>query len=515
MAFDGRMSVMSMDRNKKEIETLRLHGKTFKAWCNAYLKKKKLRVAEMETDFCDGLMLISLLELLTGEEPPRKPVYTPKSDFQKIDNCAIAIEFIAKHMRINVNSKDLFDGNQKVLLGLIWRLILHFQVMDKEVHASGGSQPAKARDARKKLLAWCQQKTDGYNGVDIKNFDASWMDGMAFCALVHAYDNTLIDFDNLDPKNVLANVTMAFEIAESKMGVPMLIDPADLAHEDSDYRPDDKVIMTYVSEFPRAFLDKVEHQSHLDDKRRKREEEERLAREREEEERRRLELEAQQRKAAEDERLAAEALAAAAQSDAERLAAEEAARLATEREAALKAQLDAQNAQMQQMQGFYAQNQQGISDEDRLRIQSENDRMLAEIERLRGLALVGVLTVCVQEARGLSKGMTGAGDPYCMLTVERQKEKSKRVKHTTDPKWGAEFKFYVSDPEAVFNIILYNWNRFLSDSYLGKVDVNIPELPNGAQVDRWFPLLPRKPGMKVSGELKLTLLYEADPRKAL
>ena len=92
------------------------------------------------------LMLIALIETLSGESVTQRYHKNPHLDIQKIENCSIAIDFIKKFMRVNVSAKgifllswkpyltilrlDLATGNQKVLMGLIWRLILHFQVLD-------------------------------------------------------------------------------------------------------------------------------------------------------------------------------------------------------------------------------------------------------------------------------------------------------------------------------------------------------------------------------------------------
>ena len=50
-----------------------------------------------------------------------------------------------------------------------------------------------------------------------------------------------------------ARLNAAFEAAE-KIGIPKLLDVEDMVKEDENARPDEKCVMTYVSEFPLAFL---------------------------------------------------------------------------------------------------------------------------------------------------------------------------------------------------------------------------------------------------------------------
>jgi len=52
-----------------------------------------------------------------------------------------------------------------------------------------------------------------------------------------------------------------------------------------------------------------------------------------------------------------------------------------------------------------------------------------------------MLTIGVIEARGLmGLDLRGKSDPYCILTVERQREKTKKILNTINPKWDAGFK---------------------------------------------------------------------------
>ena len=42
---------------------------------------------------------------------------------------------------------------------------------------------------------------------------------MAFCALVHAYDNNIIAYNHLDPNLTEKNLELAFALAEQNMGI--------------------------------------------------------------------------------------------------------------------------------------------------------------------------------------------------------------------------------------------------------------------------------------------------------
>jgi hypothetical protein len=50
--------------------------------------------------------------------------------------------------------------------------------------------------------------------VNVTNFSSSWADGMAFCALVHHYLPTSINYDALNPNDRRKNFEIAFKAAE-------------------------------------------------------------------------------------------------------------------------------------------------------------------------------------------------------------------------------------------------------------------------------------------------------------
>ena len=59
---------------------------------------------------------------------------------------------------------------------------------------------------------------DGQN-IDIQNFSTSWVDGMAFCALVHSFFPLDFDYNTLDPGKRKQNLQQAFTTAEYVYGL--------------------------------------------------------------------------------------------------------------------------------------------------------------------------------------------------------------------------------------------------------------------------------------------------------
>ncbi|XP_019638461.1 PREDICTED: plectin-like [Branchiostoma belcheri] len=84
-------------------------------------------VEDLYMDLRDGHNLISLLEVLSGETLPREKGHMR---FHRLQNCQIALDFLKyKHIKlVNIRNIDIADGNPKLTLGLIWTIILHFQV---------------------------------------------------------------------------------------------------------------------------------------------------------------------------------------------------------------------------------------------------------------------------------------------------------------------------------------------------------------------------------------------------
>uniref|UniRef100_A0A665U7L1 Spectrin beta chain n=1 Tax=Echeneis naucrates TaxID=173247 RepID=A0A665U7L1_ECHNA len=191
-------------------------------------------------------MLIRLLEVLSGEQLP-KPT-KGRMRIHCLENVDKALQFLKEqkvHLE-NMGSHDIVDGNHRLTLGLIWTIILRFQIQDISVETEDNKEKKSAKDA---LLLWCQMKTAGYPNVNIHNFTTSWRDGLAFNAIVHKHRPDLIEFDNLKRSNAHYNLQNAFNVAEKELGLTKLLDPEDVNVD----QPDEKSIITYVATYYHYF----------------------------------------------------------------------------------------------------------------------------------------------------------------------------------------------------------------------------------------------------------------------
>ncbi|XP_075396734.1 alpha-actinin-2 isoform X5 [Tenrec ecaudatus] len=215
--------------------------KTFTAWCNSHLRKAGTQIENIEEDFRNGLKLMLLLEVISGERLPKPD--RGKMRFHKIANVNKALDYIASKgvKLVSIGAEEIVDGNVKMTLGMIWTIILRFAIQDISVEETS---------AKEGLLLWCQRKTAPYRNVNIQNFHTSWKDGLGLCALIHRHRPDLIDYSKLNKDDPVGNINLAMEIAEKHLDIPKMLDAEDLVCTG---RPDERAIMTYVSCYYHAF----------------------------------------------------------------------------------------------------------------------------------------------------------------------------------------------------------------------------------------------------------------------
>uniref|UniRef100_A0A673GMI6 Dystrophin-like n=1 Tax=Sinocyclocheilus rhinocerous TaxID=307959 RepID=A0A673GMI6_9TELE len=160
-----------------------------------------------------------------------------------LNNVNRALQILQKNNveLVNIGGADIVDGNHKLTLGLIWSIILHWQVKDvmKDVMAD-----LQQTNSEKILLSWVRQSTKNYKDVSVVNFSSSWADGFAFNALIHSHRPELFNWSVVEQQdNAIERLDHAFNVAEKSLGIDRLLDPEDVAIA----HPDKKSIIMYVT----------------------------------------------------------------------------------------------------------------------------------------------------------------------------------------------------------------------------------------------------------------------------
>ncbi|CAF3539694.1 unnamed protein product [Rotaria sordida] len=217
-----------------------IQKKAFTKWVNNQLANASstLAVTDLFQDLRDGVVLLRLLEILTGNEYKRE---NGKMRVHHIENVNKVIAVLNEHgiKLLNISSNDIVDGNPKLTLALIWSIIQYWQGKDVIESVVPDSRQT---NIEKFLLSWCQQQTKGYKGVTINDFTRSWQDGLAFNALIHKFRPDLFDYDDLLQNTQAKNLENAFSVAKNSFKIDRYLDVEDLL---SDY-PDRKSILMYV-----------------------------------------------------------------------------------------------------------------------------------------------------------------------------------------------------------------------------------------------------------------------------
>ncbi|XP_067116720.1 dystrophin isoform X2 [Osmerus mordax] len=215
--------------------------KTFSKWINSQFSKTgKPPIEDLFSDLCDGRRLLELLEGLAGHQLVKERGFTR---VHSLNNVNRALQILQKNNvdLVNIGGADIVDGNHKLILGLIWSIILHWQVKDVMKDVMAGLQQT---NSEKILLGWVRQSTKDYPQVNVVNFSSSWNDGLAFNALLHSHRPELFDWSTLEKKSsAIERLDHAFSRAEEHLGIERLLDPEDVAVS----HPDKKSVMMYVT----------------------------------------------------------------------------------------------------------------------------------------------------------------------------------------------------------------------------------------------------------------------------
>jgi len=246
-----REDVLKFEQGRiKALQEERLHiqKKTFTKWMNSFLQKVRMEVDDLFLDLADGKKLLKLLEIISGEKLGKPN--NGRMRVHKVENVNKSLAFLHTKVRLeSIGAEDIVDGNPRLILGLIWTIILRFQIQEIEIDVDEENESSEKKSAKDALLLWCQRKTNGYKGVNIQDFSSSWRNGLGFNALIHSHRPDLLDFPSLEKNTNIENLNIAFDVANNELGIPRLLDAEDVDIN----RPDEKSVITYVASYYHTF----------------------------------------------------------------------------------------------------------------------------------------------------------------------------------------------------------------------------------------------------------------------
>ena len=244
------MSLQHTDNNlATEDEWKNVQSKSFKRWCNEQLREKSVELVDLSDDIKDGTKLIKLVEVL-AETKILRYNKNPKLRPQKLENVQQALDVISKEKikLIGVGPSDIVDGNSKLILGLIWTLIQHYQI-NQAVRQAGIAGNVKGLSPKQALLKWLQSKLGEHPIGPPVNLTSDWADGRRIAALCDVLaPGSFPHAERISQESVFQNLTDSIETANLHLGVPKLLSPEDMLAS----KIDERSMMIYLSEFLQA-----------------------------------------------------------------------------------------------------------------------------------------------------------------------------------------------------------------------------------------------------------------------
>ncbi|CAH1781777.1 unnamed protein product, partial [Owenia fusiformis] len=214
---------------------IKIQENTFTNWVNQQLIGADHNVEDLQEDFSDGIKLCALVEALQNRRIKRV-VKKPINQHQYLENVTLALKAISEDdvKLVNIGNSDIVNGNRKLVMGLIWHLILRYQI---------GKTTQLKIPPKKLMLAWLNAAIPD---IKITNFTSNWNDGIALHALLEYCQPGLCPgWRTLNPHDRVANCTDAMQLAEKHFDIPQVVRPEDLASRDLDELSG----MTYLSYF--------------------------------------------------------------------------------------------------------------------------------------------------------------------------------------------------------------------------------------------------------------------------
>jgi hypothetical protein len=223
-------------------------------WCNYHLRSRQLTVESLDEGLRDGRHFTVLLDVLRGR--PLAPEllssmssHAPpllRQSLQYVRALLSALPELGQEVPLEFQAEDILDGNHAAICALLWPLV------SISLTPATAPAPHTEQKARASLLHWCRARAKPHV---IDNFDVSFRDGTALCAILAGCLNEEEEATERHLRSLPAGpgaLREALQLAERRGGIPrgfLLID----AFNQTDFVPDERCVIALLGCVQRAF----------------------------------------------------------------------------------------------------------------------------------------------------------------------------------------------------------------------------------------------------------------------
>lgn len=223
-----------------EAGQIKRHKRICTKWINVQLAKAnpRIEVTDFVGELRDGVVLISLIEVLLGVQVTRAEPCSKR--INQIRNVQEVMRLLLQYnvKPTGIIASEITAGDEKAILGLVWSIILRFQINEAI------KPDPEDFSVDKKLIAWCQGQIKGNSkNRDVSDLTSSWADGLGLNLILHSFTPSLVEIEAICLMGVNKRLTHALDLASETYGVPSLFKAEDFNTD----IPDKKVITLFLS----------------------------------------------------------------------------------------------------------------------------------------------------------------------------------------------------------------------------------------------------------------------------
>ena len=143
------------------------------------------------------------------------------------------------------------------------------------------------------------------------------------------------------------------------------------------------------------------------------------------------------------------------------------------------------------------------------RSRSSSGSSTTDIRQAAMVEFKGIVYLKLVEARKLIEKDIMKSDPYFVISVGLQKQKSKVKKRTLNPKYNEDFQFSWDGQDKLF-VEVYDKDTLTKDDHMGLCEIDMSSLlEEEAGLKGWFPITHRNHKTRQQGEVFIELQYHS------